>query len=139
MLKLLSQKEPLHFFPLDLMEDFVLALTLISQALEPLDLPQVLEPLDLPLVSTNNRHDEINSRAPFLNKEIKTCLHNNLKDADPSQALHQHRNKLFKTPWLRYPKIIEVEAMDSTNKADLSSKKHLPWGNLKTSNNNKVL
>ena len=139
MLKLLSQKEHLHFSPLDLMEDFALVLIRISQVLEHLGLPQALEPLDLPLVSTNNRHEEINSRALSLNKEIKTCLHNNLKDADPSQALHQHRNKLFKTPWLRYPKIIEVEAMDSTNKADLSSKKHLPWGNSKTSNNNKVL
>ena len=120
------------------MEDFALVLIRTSQVLEHLGLPQALEPLDLPLVSTNNRHEEINSRALSLNKEIKTCLHNNLKDADPSQALHQHRNKLFKTPWLRYPKIIEVEAMDSTNKADLSSKKHLPWGNLKISNNNKI-
>ena len=120
------------------MEDFVLALILISQALEHLDLPQALEPLDLPLVSANNRHEEINSRALSLNKEIKTCLHNNLKDVDPSQALHQHRNKLFKMPWLSYPKIIEGEAMDSANKADLNSKKHLPWGNLKISKNNKI-
>ena len=138
MLKLLSQKEHLHFSPLDLMEDFALVLIRISQVLEHLGLPQALEPLDLPLVSTNNRHEEINSRALSLNKEIKTCLHNNLKDVGPSQTLHQHRNKSYKTPWLSYPKMLEGEAMDSTNKTDLNSKKHLPWGNLKISNNNKI-
>jgi hypothetical protein len=119
------------------MEDFVLALTRISQILEHLGLPQALETLALPLVSTNNRHDEINSRARFLNKEIKICLPNNLKDVGPSQTLHQHRNKSYKVPWLSYPKMLEGEAMDSTNKAELNSNKHLPWDNL-NNNNNKI-
>jgi hypothetical protein len=34
--------------------------------------------------------------------------------------------------------IIEGEAMDLANKADLNSNKHLPWENLKISNNNKI-